>query len=82
MLSEEIISTLRASQGKRVRLTFAGEVAQTVVVGTVDDEGFLHSGPDCADPYAFWTRYEDVKLLELEPSGTPPLPGSMSVIAC
>jgi hypothetical protein len=65
MPSEEIISTLRASQGKRVRLTFADEVAQTVVVGTVDDEGFLHSGPDCVDPYAFWTRFEDVKLLEL-----------------
>jgi hypothetical protein len=64
MPSEKITSTLRASQGKRVRLTFADEVVQTVVVGSVDDEGFLHSGPDCADPYAFWTRFEEVKLLE------------------
>ena len=66
MPSEKIISTLRASQGKRVRLTFADEVVQTVVVGSVDDEGFLHSGPDCADPYALWTRFEEVKLLEPE----------------
>ena len=64
MPNEEIISALRASQGKRVRLAFADEVVQTVVVGTVDDEGFLHSGPDCADPYACWTRFEGVKLLE------------------
>lgn len=63
MPSEEIISTLRASQGKRVRVTFADEVILTVV-GTVDDEGFLHSS-DCADPYAFWTRFEEVKLPEL-----------------
>jgi len=52
--------------GKRVRLKFADEVVQTVVVGSVDDEGFLHSGPDFADAFAFWTRFEGVGLLDLE----------------
>jgi len=52
--------------GKRVRLKFADEVVQTVVVGSVDDEGFLHSGPDFADAFAFWTRFEGVELLDLE----------------
>ena len=64
MPNEKIISTLRSSLGKRVRLKFADEVVQTVVVGSVDDEGFLHSGPDLADAFAFWTRFEGVELLD------------------
>jgi hypothetical protein len=65
---ENIISILRAGAGNRVRLAFSDDIVQTVVVGSVDDEGFLHSSPDCADPYAFWTRFEGVKLLEPEDS--------------
>ena len=67
MASNEIVSTLRARSGKRLRITFSDEIVQTVMVGPIDDEGFLHSGPDCADPLAFWTRFEDVKTLEALP---------------
>jgi hypothetical protein len=51
---------------KQLRVKVSDGVVQTVVVGALDDDGFLHSGPDCADPYAFWTRFEDVNVLELE----------------
>jgi hypothetical protein len=37
---------------------------QTVIIGTIDDEGFLHR--DGVDPQVFWTRFEDVDALEAE----------------
>lgn len=49
-----------------MRVTFSDGLVQTVIVGTVDNAGFLHHGTDCADPQVFWTRFEDVNALEAE----------------
>lgn len=61
---EEIIHSLRASSGRLMRITFSDGVVQKVIIDTVDNAGFLHHGPDCADPQVFWTRFEDVNALE------------------
>jgi hypothetical protein len=39
-----------------------------VEISSVDEEGFLHSGPDGSDPDGFWTRFEGVTLIEPESS--------------
>jgi hypothetical protein len=49
-----------------MRVTFSDGVLQTVIIGTTDDEGFLHRTADGADPQIFWTRFEDVNMLEAE----------------
>ena len=64
MTRHEIEEALTASDGRRVRVTFDDGVIQIVEIGSVDDEGFLHSGPDCADPKAYWTRFESVTSIE------------------
>jgi hypothetical protein len=64
--TEEIINCLRASSGRRMRVTFSDGVVQMVIIGPVDDEGFLHCDPDGADRQAFWTRFKDVDALEAE----------------
>lgn len=66
MTTTEIIRTLQASVGKRIRITFDDGIVQRVIVSSVDDEGFLHSGEDGADPQAFWTSFESITLLEPE----------------
>lgn len=63
-VSDEIIDSLRASAGRLMRVTFSDGVVQTVVIGTIDKAGFLHSSTDSADPQVFWTRFEDVNALE------------------
>ena len=64
--TEEIILCLRTSLGRRMRVTFADGVVQTVIVGPVDDVGFLHCDADAEDGQAFWTRFKDVEALETE----------------
>jgi hypothetical protein len=64
--TEKIINSLRVSSGKLMRVTFSDGVVQTVIIGTTDDEGFLHRNADGADPQIFWTRFEDVNTLEAE----------------
>jgi len=64
--TEEIINSLRVSSGKLMRVTFSDGVVQTVIIGTTDDEGFLHRDADGADSQIFWTRFEDVNTLEAE----------------
>ena len=64
--TEKIIGSLRASSGKLMRVTFSDGVVQTVIIGAIDDEGFLHRDADGADPQIFWTRFEDVNMLEAE----------------
>jgi hypothetical protein len=64
--TETIINSLRASSGKLMRVTFSDGVVQTVIIGAIDDEGFLHRDADGADPQIFWTRFEDVNTLEAE----------------
>jgi hypothetical protein len=49
---------------KRARVTFDDGVVQLVDIQGVDDEGFLHSGPDGENPRGFWTRFESVRLIE------------------
>jgi hypothetical protein len=66
MTETEIIDALNANIGKRVRLTCDDGIIQTVEIGSVDDEGFLHSGPEGTDPNDFWTRFECVTLVEPE----------------
>jgi hypothetical protein len=60
------VTSLRASLGRPVRITFSDGVVQTVIIGTVDGEGFLHCRTDHADRQIFWTRFEDVNALEFE----------------
>jgi hypothetical protein len=55
---------LRKNEGKRVRSTFSDGVMWTADIQSVDDEGFLHSGPDGADPGFYWTRFEDAAVVE------------------
>lgn len=66
MATEEIINSLRASSGRLMRVTFSDGVVQRVIIGTIDNAGFLHHGIDRADSPVFWTRFEDVDALEAE----------------
>jgi hypothetical protein len=68
MTEKEIIDTLHANIGKRVRVTFDDGVIQSIDISSVDEEGFLHSGPDGQDPEGFWSRFEGVILIETPPS--------------
>lgn len=65
---EEIRKILTANIGHRLRIEFGDGVTQSVEIGSVDDEGFLHSGPeDGGDPRDFWTRFESVKSIQQNP---------------
>jgi hypothetical protein len=64
MTPKEIIEILNANIGKKLRIAFSDGVIQSVEISSVDDEGFLHSGPDGGDPQAFWTRFEDITFIE------------------
>jgi hypothetical protein len=60
------VHVLRANTEKFLRVTFRDGVVQSVLIGSVDAEGFVHSGPNGESPQGFWTRLEDVTLLETE----------------
>ena len=64
MTRNEVAEVLQANIGKRLQITFSDGVIQYVEVSSVDDEGFLHSGPDGGDPQAFWTAFEAVTRIE------------------
>jgi hypothetical protein len=66
MTAEEIADVLRANTGKRLRVIFSDGIVESVLIGSVDAEGFVHSGPDDAPPEWFWTRLEDVTSVETE----------------
>lgn len=66
MTYDEVKQRLTASAGRRVRVTFCDGAAQTVEVGSADDEGFVHSGPDGRDPDRYWTRFESVINVEAD----------------
>jgi hypothetical protein len=70
MGTKTIVSSLRASSGRPMRVAFSDGVVQTVIIGTIDDEGFLHRDLDGADPQVFWTRFEHVNALEAETSSS------------
>ena len=60
MTYNEVKELLVASAGRRVRITFSDGAVQVVEVGTIDEEGFVHSGPDGNEPDQYWTRFESV----------------------
>ena len=64
MTRDEIIAVVEVSSSRRLRITFADGVTQSVDVAAVDDEGILHSGPDGSEPKGFWTRFESIVAIE------------------
>ena len=68
MTEKEIIDVLRANIGKRLRVTFEDGVIQSIDISSVDEEGFLHSGPNGDNPDGFLSRFEDVIAIETQPS--------------
>jgi hypothetical protein len=67
MTAEEIADVLRANTGRQLRVIFSDGIVQSVLIGSVDAEGFVHSGPDGTPPGFFWTRFEDVASVEIFP---------------
>jgi hypothetical protein len=63
-MSEHVKAVLLAAIGKRLRVTFSDGVIQSVDIASVDDEGFLHSGPNGIEPAGYWTRFDSVKAIE------------------
>jgi len=64
MTVTEIIEFLWAHKGKRVLVTWSDGERQCVDINGVDEEGFLHSGPDGTEQRDWWTRFEDVAALD------------------
>jgi hypothetical protein len=64
MTRDEVLRAFEASQGKRLRVTFADGVTWLTDVAEVDDEGILHSGPDGESPKSWWTRFEGVTRVD------------------
>jgi hypothetical protein len=60
----EVKQRLTASAGRRVRITFSDGAVQAVDVGSIDHEGFVHSGRDGSEPDRYWTRFESVISVE------------------
>jgi len=65
MTRKEIADFLRAHTHKAVLVTFDDGVTQSVTILSVDDEGFVHSGPP-GDAEMYWTRFEGVESLQVE----------------
>ena len=63
MTRVEAREIIRTNIGKRLRITFNDGMIRAVDIGSVDDEGFRHSGPDGDHPNHYWTRFEEVKRI-------------------
>jgi hypothetical protein len=63
MTRKEVKAFLLANEGKRVRVTYADGLIQSVDVVSVDDEGFVHSGPDGETPQGFWSDFDGITEL-------------------
>ena len=61
MRQQDIEQFLRLNEGKCVRITFLGGLVQRVIIGSVDDEGFVHSGPEGTERDAYWSDFEGVE---------------------
>ena len=69
MDNDSIKSILTANIGRRLTIEFTDGVTQSVEIGSVDDEGFLHGGPEgTGDPHDFWTRFGSVRSTQLSRS--------------
>jgi hypothetical protein len=66
MTVEQVKETLRTHEGRRLRITYFDDKSWSVDVDGVDEDGFLHSGPEGAGQRHYWTRYEDVKFIDCE----------------
>ncbi len=64
MLTAEIIDALKSAVGSRAKITFDDGVIQAVDISSIDEEGFVHSGPNGDNPRGFWTRFTSVTLVE------------------
>jgi hypothetical protein len=60
MTPQEVELFLRAHAAERLRATFSDGVVWSVDIDSVDDEGFLHSGPNGENARKFWTRFEGI----------------------
>jgi len=69
MTRTEIAEFLRAHRGRRVLVTWEDGESQRVDINSVDDEGFLHSGPDGIEQASWWTRFEGVCALAVADEG-------------
>ena len=62
MTRAEIREILRANIGKHLHITFENGTVQSVEIGFVDDEGFVHGGNGGGNqPPIIWRRFEEVK---------------------
>ena len=59
----EAAEFLRAHEGQRVLVTWNDGESQCVGINAVDNEGFLHSGPDGIEQRYWWTRFESITAL-------------------
>ncbi|HEY8996640.1 MAG TPA: hypothetical protein VIM60_02005 [Edaphobacter sp.] len=66
MTVEQIKEILRTYTGMRLRIIYFDDKAWSVDVDCVDEDGFLHSGPEGAGQRQYWTRYEAVKFIDTE----------------
>lgn len=66
MTPEEIMAVIGANTGKRLSVTFLDGVVESVLIGSVDAEGFVHSEADANAPETFWTRFTDVRAVRTE----------------
>ena len=64
MSPDEVKAVLLANVGKRVSFTFDDGEIQTVDIASVDEEGFMHSGPDGIEPNFYWTRLDSVSRID------------------
>jgi len=64
MTREEVITVLKHRINKRTSVTFSDGIMQSIVIESVDEEGFCHSGPDGTESHGYWTRFEDVSKVE------------------
>jgi hypothetical protein len=60
MSREQIIEILAANIDKWVQVTFDDGHVESITVQSVDDEGFLHSGPDGINPGFYWSIFDEV----------------------
>jgi hypothetical protein len=59
MPQTQVVALLRQAEGQRLQVTFRDGITWSVYIVAVDDEGFLHSGPNNAEP-DWWTRFDSV----------------------
>jgi hypothetical protein len=60
MSRDEVKAILEANEGGRVRVTYTDGEVWSVDISSVDEEGFVHSGPNGENTDGFWTRFEHV----------------------